>query len=364
MHRPTASALPLLARCPGQSVLDHYPTTSAAAEEGSTLHEELIPAIIDGVLPDTPRGRAIARLDIAVSDARSEVAYAVNLERFEGRELRCQFPRDYSDCRDGEIPGTADIVMGAEHIELKTGYVDVRGPWGEVKADGGRRWYPTRQQLHGALARWFLDSRDIVRLRLVHARPPDRAGRSFAIAPVYTPSVGELMLWRDDLMRIMERVHRASELAAAGDRVPLVLGEHCGCCSARTVCPAIGDNLGHANAADAALAARAAMKRARTEVQFRNAMLMGEEVAEDGRTLAPVTTYARCIDSERAMQALPGLRNIVTLVVTATDVDEYARGREDLGKYHTARRRAVNEILEEGGALTWTASTTHKEGPA
>jgi len=151
VREPTGSALWLLERCPGQSVLPHYVTTSDAAVAGQKEHAELIPALVAGKLPDTPRGCWLGRQGLPQYD-RGEVAYAIDLSRMTARELATEYARDYRDAQPGEFCLTVDLEAGGETAELKTG---------DAPVDGPRR---NRQIQAAAVARW-LAGRGTVRLR-------------------------------------------------------------------------------------------------------------------------------------------------------------------------------------------------------
>ncbi len=347
MRRVTASGLPLLARCPGQSVLEHYPSTSSQAEEGTRQHDLLVPALVSGRLPDTSRGRALAHVRIP-RGAVAELATALDPGGCSARTLSPPHPRDYSECTEGEIPGTGDWSVAGERGELKTGAVMVEPP------------QRNRQMWHAALTTfWMSGERPL--LRLIHAFPPDKQGRSKAIEWHHKPTVGEVLQWHGEIERTVARVHAGREAKERGERIPLVLGDHCGLCDAVLQCSAIGEAVGHGNAASRALTARARRIAAQHEERLANALLMGEEHTEDGRTLVPITKYRRQIDTEAALSRLPGLGIFATTKVTAGDLDRYALSREDLGRTIKDRKKALEQLLEDASGLTWTTTTRHEE---
>lgn len=333
MLAPTASALALLERCPGQSVIEHYGTTSDAAVDGVQEHAELVPALLSGRLPDTNRGRWLARQSLP-RYARGEVAYAVDLHRMRARELVCEYPRDYRGARPSEVCGTVDLVAEAETAELKCG---------DLPVDGPRR---NRQMQFAAVARWLAEG-VVTSMRLIQAY-----SNGYGWQQEHEPSAGELARWARELGEIVARVERARE---ASDLRPFLRrGQHCGFCDARPVCPAIDEMDGRDGEADRYLGAQGRYQAAKGALDRARDMLGGREhVAEDGRVIAPTTTWRRRIDTEAALEAIPELAAYTTRSLSVAALREYAETQEHLGRYTSHRMKAVEEQLEHAGALTY-----------
>lgn len=348
----TASRLPLLRRCPGAAVLRHYRSTSDAAARGTRLHGELLPALIAGRLPDTPEGRALARVEQDWSGARAEVAYALRLGSSLGdmsaRELPTAGHRDYSAAAVDEVPGTADVVTEQLVDEFKFGHSEQAAP-----RQNAQLWLP-------ALARWAIDG-SLVRLRLVHVRPPGSDGRCHVSAPWHDVTLADLVRWHSELVSAMARVSAARAALADGDTElvdHLVVGDHCGRCDVRLTCPAIGATLSLDDDASRLAAARARYERAKLELQRTEALVDGEDMLEaDGLRYERVTRYRRKIDGERAIHTFPELQDFARTQVTAGALDEWARAQIELGASVGERIAAANRRLEEAGALSWTVAT-------
>lgn len=332
MREPTGSALWLLERCPGQSVLPHYASTSDAAVDGQKEHDELVSGLVSGNLPDTPRGRWLRRKRLP-RYTRGEVAYAIDPRKMTARELHTEYARDYRDARPGELCLTVDLEADdGETAELKTGAAPVDAP------------RKNRQIQAAGVARWLAGG-GVVRLRLIQAYENETGWQS-----CYWPDVGVLARWFRELCDILARVERAR--AVADPREHLRLGSHCGYCDAYQVCPAITDDCGRDTVADRYLVAIARARTAKKALEESAGKLAGREhVAEDGRVLRPTVTWRRTLDAEAAIAALPELARYATRSLTVAALHEYADGRADLGRYKKDRRRAVEQMLDDAGAL-------------
>lgn len=340
--RVTASALALLERCPGQAVLPHYGRTSAAAKDGTREHAELVPALLAGRLPDTPRGRWLARQGLP-RYSRGEVAYALDLRSMTARVLgRGEYARDYRDAKSEELCGTIDLEGDDETAELKCGALPVAHP------------RVNRQLQFGAVARWLARG-ERVRLRLIQVYASGRGWQA-----EHEPDHGTLARWARELAAVAASVARAQ---AADDPRPLLRrGEHCGLCDAREECPAIDDVDGRDGDADRYLGAQAVYQVARTRLDRARALLAGREhVAEDGRVVRPTTVWRRRIDAEAAVAAIPALASYASRSLPVAALSEYAATRADLGRYQSERVRALEEQLERAGALSYEPTHGYEE---
>lgn len=320
--------------CPGQCALEYPERTTQAAQEGTRLHKELIPAWIAQDLPDTPRGRTLAKLRPPHVGAQAEIAYAINFSSMSARRLHPRHPRDYSEVTHDEVPGTIDIDSLAECTELKFGEHWVEPP----------RYNP--QMWHAVVAIWLIHkSAHIPRLRLVQV---GKAGYPRDIE--YQPTIADILTWYQELKRSHERVFEARE---ALDNPRLTMGEHCRRCNALQVCPLI-DDASPETPADRYIHAQVVMSRAERELEdAENALGVDEHLATDGTVLKPSMRWTRQLNVQRVLEVLPGLDVYVEPRLSCTAIDQYAEARPEFGVSKSARRKYVNDMLYEAGALAW-----------
>ena len=334
MKRPTASALELLLICVGSAIIEHYQRSSPEAEDGKREHAELLPGMLSGELPDTPRGRALAAVELP-RDASIEVAIAVDVRGWKARELGTTH-RDYSGAGDHEIPGTLDVRAPGWTGELKTGNVWVLRPRDNA------------QIALGALGAWWVDGK----LPLSWLWQVNGAGTLRVMWHHWTAV--ELMDWRDWFERLLDRVAAARELQAQGARLPLVVGPHCRYCDAVLDCPAHADD-GDQTPVDAWRWAAHELARAeRREEKARTKVFDGDEGDEHVVRITP--RYQRRVDTDRVIELIPELVAHATRKLTATAIDAWAGEQEGRGKYKSHRRQAVTAELADGGAITYEAA--------
>lgn len=346
MNYGSASALQPLRLCPGPAVIEHYDLTTEAAEQGTVNHDGCLPWLSSqpgATLPDSDRGRALERLPQTVGEM--EVKIAIDPRAFTARLLPTHDAqgqpyghRDYSAAEPGEIVGTADI-WGEPIVELKTGAVD-------VEADNNY------QTLFFALAWWLIYGK-LATTRLTKSHV-DKAWYEDR-----TPTASRLMDYRRDLVRLQDTID-AARATPAGERLPLVTGQHCQWCDVQQAgaCPAFSDRITQpltgdvvADAVTAKLAA--ADTRAQRVLVFQS---LGTAVHEtDAGTAEPVTDRSRKIaDVDAAIYEYPWLAGHVTRTIRAPALDKLIRHERRDGERWDEARDRVHEKLENGGALEWT----------
>jgi hypothetical protein len=299
--------------------------------------------MLRGALPDTPQGRALQRVRLDPG-GEAEVAYALDPHALRARRVVTEYARDYRDAPDGWIPGTVDIVTPTMTVEAKFGAVPVDPPRGNP------------QQWFAAVARWC-SGEGVRALHLVQAFASGALRHR-----VYTPTTGDLVQWAKWIATVQERVMRDRAAVVGGGAPRLIYGTHCGYCPARHICPAVSEHETRDNPADRYLVTGYVLARARAHHAAAKAALGdSERVADDGRRIVPRTRYRReLVSLEAALAAFPGLGRVTTRVLTMAAIDEWAE-RWGAGDTLADKRSAVNDALEEAGAITWTATTVYEE---
>lgn len=350
----TASQIWLLAICVGQAILPHYSRSSAVAREGTRLHKELIPAIVAGELPDTPRGRQLETVEFD-RPLRTECTMTVSVTAPRARVLGYNLDRDYSDVGPDEIPGTADLVAEGYTGELKTGSYWVESPPNNP------------QMLFAGLAQWLI-SGDVPTMHLVQA-----TGRGRVRDQRYEPQAKELIAYWGRIKALYGRVAQAQETYERGERLPLVTGPHCRMCDAIASCPAAteafatppGSVLTDEDAAREYQRAAAALAQATEQRNRARAAMLGDVIEVDGQLLVREKGWRRVVDSDRALAYIEA--NYGTGAVRAVDQRTTTVGRLDTwaesqpwGGRRRDRRARLTAELEQVDALEWRATENWK----
>lgn len=232
MNRVTASGSGRLLQCSGHARLPWVRETSAAAQEGTDLHE-----LMENEQHDQhPRTAAAWSAFLAWVDAEGytlheagreyrERAYALDVETRRSRVLRGVGHRDYSDATATEIPGTADLVAELVNTDgLVTCVVDWKFGAEPVEADSAQ------MRTLAAMVCLAQEGDTLGTLpgvmTVIVQSPPD--GRAVVRAHAYD---------RDDLVSHVEALAEALNDAREGATV-LQRGPECKYCPAANACPA------------------------------------------------------------------------------------------------------------------------------
>lgn len=243
----SASGLFRVARCPAAVLFPQVDSEDPDAKRGTTGHRYLQRAAQIGperALLEAPEDHRARLSDIALEglpigeEYRQEVAFAYDLETEGGRELGEGLERRYQT-RDGEIPGTADVVHRGPAVEI----------W-DYKFDG----FETRaappavnHQLRLlALAACRASGADGAQVGLIHIRPDGTHWEETATLDAFDLDAFDL-----ELREILGRVDETRAMMARGLVPDVTRGPWCRYCGAVPSCPAVLD-LVRATAGDAA----------------------------------------------------------------------------------------------------------------
>jgi hypothetical protein len=226
MNRVTASGTGRLLQCSGHLRLPWVRETSAAAQEGTDLHElmEL------GRHHENPRTRAAWEAWEAWQDGsgwsapvyQREVAYALDLERRSARELIANGHRDYSSATETEICGTADLVAELyrrDQDETRRQWCVLDWKFGAVPVEAD-----SAQMRTLAAMVLLLEIAESV-LAIIVQSPPE--GKATVRLHLFT---------RDDLLAHVEMLAEAANEVREG-AVQLQRGPECTYCPAVSSCP-------------------------------------------------------------------------------------------------------------------------------
>jgi hypothetical protein len=233
---PTASALERVGECTASHVLPAAHTTSGYAKRG-----QVIASFVRRVLGGMPRAEAAALvadpdwrttctlLDFTklvgdLSMVRGEMAYALNVETDDVRELGTNLGRNYPPLEENEIGGTDDIEgMRIDDvpvvIDVKTGQ-------------------PVTACCDNPQIKFFAR---VLQLRTgaqeVEGRIAYVSDDGHVEVDSHTFSAFDLDSFGDDLAEIVRRVASARTRHAAGEVLTVSSGSHCRYCPAMAACP-------------------------------------------------------------------------------------------------------------------------------
>jgi hypothetical protein len=244
MNKITASGSGRLLQCSGHLRLPWVRETSAAAQEGTDLHElmEL------GRHHENPRALAAWEAwqawkkangwvmpswetdptDLTTAPAPcTEVAYALDLERRTARSLASSGHRDYSSATDTEICGTADLVT-----QLAQGVT-----WASREPTTATRW---------AVVDWKFGAvpveadsaqmRTLAAMVMLHEQAESVLAIIVQSPPEGSATVRTKLFTRDDLMAHVEMLAESANEVREG-AVQLQRGPECTYCPAVSSCP-------------------------------------------------------------------------------------------------------------------------------
>jgi len=250
----SASALRRVEECPDSEALDHVNETTEGSERGDSIHHFLYEVPIIGrerALANVPKEhRAFAEaiklenLPLDPEVYAGEVAFAIDYETGEARELGRGLERNYHDRRPTEIPGTIDVVSILE-IErggvddFKTGWCFTEPP--EVN----------RQLQFAGYADATINGRTHVIGTLHHLRED---GSHFTASAEYGPE--QLMAFPAYLQKLVRNVEVAKERRARGEPLDVNPGPWCKYCPAKRKCPVYENALAPFTGAGTALITR------------------------------------------------------------------------------------------------------------
>ncbi len=234
----TASGLEREIECPASAVLS--PTVQESgeyAERGNAIH-----VFCRSVLAGTPRSLALAQvpdgqwretcehIDFAVLcagvfDVRAEVAYRLNTDTEEARELGINLGRRYPPRAANEVDGTndfegRDFVGRRVVVDIKTGFNLVT------------RCQDNPQMKFHAGVQMLIHETDAVEAKIAYIGV---AGEIRWDVHVFTRL--ELDLYGDQLVARRERIARANETILSGGRLEVNAGSWCQYCPAKISCP-------------------------------------------------------------------------------------------------------------------------------
>ena len=234
----TASGLEREIECPASAVLSPIVQESGQyAERGNAIH-----VFCRSVLAGTPRSLALAQvpegqwretcehIDFAVLcagvfDVRAEVAYRLNTDTEEARELGINLGRRYPPRAANEVDGTndfegRDFVGRRVVVDIKTGFNLVT-----LCRDN------PQMKFHAAV-QMIIHNVDAVEAKIAYI---DVGGAIRWDVHVFTRL--ELDLYGDVLVARRERIARAKETMRAGGRIEVHAGSWCTYCPAKISCP-------------------------------------------------------------------------------------------------------------------------------
>lgn len=288
----TASGLEREIECPASAVLSPIVHESGEyAERGTAIH-----VFCRSVIAGTPRGLALAQvpagqwretcehIDFAVLcagifDIRAEVAYRLNIEIEEARELGINMGRRYPP-RDErvEVDGTndfegRDFVGRRVVVDIKTGFNLVT-----LCRDNPQMKFHAGVQM-------LIHDVDQVEARIAYI---DVGGVIRWDVHVFTRL--ELDLYGDVLVARRERIARANETMRAGGRLEVHAGTWCSYCPAKISCPK-NTALAHAMLGDLRDAhqkwgALTPEQRAEVYLQAAEAKTLAESIVESMKGIA------------------------------------------------------------------------------
>ncbi len=211
----TASKIELAKQCAAAFALPHTIEVHAGQEDGDDRHDKLEADINKGAIPDA----LVERWPDFIW--RSEVAYALNADTGESREVGVGIERAYPDLGAGWIYGTADIVG--------------IGPCDEVVVVDRKGFDPSVPRAHR--------NPQLHMLALAVCRLRGAAAASVAIwhevrpLDVHVLDVLDLDAFQAELAAINRSVLSARDRMRAGLLSPTP-GQHCRYCPAFHSCPA------------------------------------------------------------------------------------------------------------------------------
>lgn len=226
---PSASALDRAMHCAASEVLPAVRIETENARDGNWKHDvwrKLHLGIDEAVkeAPEEHRAEALAMEDTwsPPEGAEYEVALAYNPKTGEGRRLKKEHHRDYSDRRDGEMVATIDAgyVTDAQIAAV----VDFKSGHGHVP-----RAQDNWQLKLGALAWAAATGKQAAEVAIVKpgAKP-------------YFASLDalELSFAQSDLQALEKRIYGAQQALEREETPHLSVGDWCRYCPARLRCPA------------------------------------------------------------------------------------------------------------------------------
>ena len=235
VKNPTASGLERALACPAYVVLPHVNESGEDAERGNQIH-----GFIRNVAARMPREEALVRLspehrpvcegiDLArvyggLSNVRAEVAYALNVETEECRELGINLGRRYPVTSAAEFCGTNDIE--GDRLDKIPCVEDVK------TGDPVTACAENPQMLFHARARQRRTDATKVEGRIIYI---GRAGQVRIDPHMFTSF--ELDSFEDRLVELREQIAAARARYAATGEVDVSSGDHCRHCAAMLACP-------------------------------------------------------------------------------------------------------------------------------
>lgn len=234
--RISGSALERILLCAPSALLPQVGVELEAGRRGTAIHEYLasVPVLgrdvaLEQVAPEYREACAsidLERLPVLDSNAwAAEVAWAYDPEKDTARELGRGVGRRYEGLREGEIPGTADVVgisgESAVVIDWKTGRLARRG-----------RAADSMQLRFYALAAARAYGADSATIALVHIL--EDGGVWWDVAELDALDLDDVA---SDLRSMLTELGVEQERMAAGEVPRTVEGPHCTYCPALPHCP-------------------------------------------------------------------------------------------------------------------------------
>lgn len=213
MKMPTGSAVERAVYCPASCVLERAGHSGDAARKGTENHEE----IADG----DSSTRVVGELLTGATDARHEVAYALDVEHQTVREIGCNLGRNYGRLGETEIALTIDLECRRD------------GAWwvGDWKSRGRVTSVAANWQIRCAvIAVMTRHATDTVVGFLGYLDDSELEHETFDAFHVST--------WWGELRGALAQIRKAAAVVDAGETPEVTAGRWCKYCPSLPYCPA------------------------------------------------------------------------------------------------------------------------------